>query len=244
VRLGCLVSANTFRHPSLLAKMAATLDHVSGGRLELGLGAGWNEFEHGAYGIPLPPMRERMDRLEEAAQVLRLLFTAEKPVSFEGAYYALREAPFAPRCVQQPHPPLMIGGGGERRTLRTVARYADVANLLGPLSVVQRKLEVLRSHCEAVGRDYDSIEKTVHVPVFASEDPRLIEAVAPIVARHIEVSLETVLEETPIGSAARVREIVGRFAELGITAILFPCPAPYNYESMRYLSESVVAAFT
>ena len=136
VRLGCLVTANTLRHPALLAKMAATIDHISDGRLNLALGAGWNEFEHEAYGIPLPSVRERQDRLEEAAQILRLFFAAEKPVSFDGRYYRLKDAPFAPGFVQKPHPPLWIGGGGEKRTLRTVARYADVANVLGPVSVV------------------------------------------------------------------------------------------------------------
>jgi F420-dependent oxidoreductase-like protein len=243
VRLGCLVTANTFRHPALLAKMAATIDHISAGRLNLALGAGWNEFEHQAYGIPLPSLRERQDRLEEAAQVLRLFFAAEEPVSFDGRHYRLKDAPFAPGFVQKPHPPLWIGGGGEKRTLRTVARYADVANLLGPVSVVRHKLEVLRSHCDAVGRDYDSIEKTVHVPVFVHERPEIIAGIAPLLARHQQISVETLLEETPVGPASRVCEIVGRYAELGITAIVFPVVAPYDADGMRHLSEAVAAEF-
>ena len=243
VRLGCLVTANTFRHPALLAKMAATIDHISDGRLNLGLGAGWNEFEHHVYGIPLPPLRERQDRFEEAAQILRLFLTAEGPVSFDGRHYRLKDAPFAPGFVQKPHPPLWIGGGGEKRTLRTAARYADVVNVLGPVSVVRHKLDVLRSHCDAVDRDYDAIEKTVHIPVFVHESPAIIDRVAPLLARHLELSVETLLGETPVGPASRVCEIVARYAELGVTAIVFPAVAPYDLDGMRHLSESVAAEF-
>ncbi len=243
VRLGCLVSANTFRHPALLAKMAATVDHVSGGRLELGLGAGWHTGEHRAYGIPLPPMSERQDRLEEAAAMLRAVFDAEKRVRFHGAFYELDDAPFAPRFVQRPHPPLWIGGIGERRTLRTVARFADVANLMGPLSLVRQRLEVLRRHCDAVGRDYDAIRKTIHVPLFAHEDPAVVEGAAALIAAHTLLPRETVLSELPIGCAERVCERLRAFAELGIGAILFPAPAPWDADVFRYLSEQVVARF-
>ncbi len=243
LRLGVLVTANTFRHPGLLAKMAATVDHVSGGRLEIGLGAGWHEGEHRAYGIPLGPMRERQDRLEEAAALLHAVFDADKRVSFYGAFYELRDAPFAPRFVQQPHPPLMIGGIGERRTLRTVARYADVANLMGPLSTVEQRLGVLRRHCDEVGRDYDAIGKTLHVPLFAHEDPALVDRVVDLLAAQTLLPREQVLAELPVGSPGRVCEILGRFVELGITAIHFPAPPPHDTEAFRRLDESVVAAF-
>jgi F420-dependent oxidoreductase-like protein len=243
LRLGCLVTSNTFRHPALLAKMAATLDHISGGRLEMSLGAGWHEGEHRAFGIPLGSMRERQDRLEEAAALLRAILTAEKEVNFDGRYYRLENAHFSPAFVQKPHPPLMIGGGGEKRTLRTVARYADVANLLGPVSVVRRKLEVLESHCAAVGRDFGSIEKTVHVPLFVHEDRDVVEGMAGFIARHLELTPQQVLDETPVGSAARVREVIGRYADLGVTAIIFPAPAPYDRQGFRHISESVVGAF-
>jgi alkanesulfonate monooxygenase SsuD/methylene tetrahydromethanopterin reductase-like flavin-dependent oxidoreductase (luciferase family) len=241
LRLGCLVSSNTFRHPALLAKMAATLDHASHGRLVLGLGAGWHEGEHRAFGLRLPTLRERQDRLEEAAALLRSVLDGRSPLSFRGVHYHLENARFEPRFVQRPAPPLLVGGNGERRTLRTAALYADVANLLGPISVVRDKLEVLSAHCEAVGRDFSSLEKTVHVPLFVHEDLRVVERVSELLAAHTGISPERVRAETPVGPAARVCEILARYAELGITGIVFPAPAPYDYVGFAQLSERVIA---
>jgi F420-dependent oxidoreductase-like protein len=151
IRLGANVSGNTFRHPALLANMAATIDHVSHGRLEIGLGAGWMESEHQAYGIPLPPPRERLDRLDEAVQVIKLLFTQERS-TFQGRYYQLEDALCEPKPLQKPHPPLMIGGRGEKRTLRIVARHADRWN--GDFVInLERKIGVLHEHCRTIGRD-------------------------------------------------------------------------------------------
>ena len=243
VRLGCLVSANTFRHPALLAKMAVTLDHASDGRLILGLGAGWHEGEHRAFGIHLGPIAERQDRLEEAAAILRAVLDGKTPVCFAGRHYQLREAQFSPGFVQRPGPPLMIGGGGERRTLRTVALDADVANLLGPVSQVRHKLDVLREHCAAVGRDYDALEKTVHVPLFVHEDPDVVDRVAALLAEHHQLPIEQVRTETPVGSAAHVCGVMERYGELGITGIVFPAPGPYDFAGLRHVSEAVVAAF-
>jgi F420-dependent oxidoreductase-like protein len=243
VRLGCLVSANTFRHPALLAKMAVTLDHASDGRLILGLGAGWHEGEHGAFGIHLGPVAERQDRLEEAAAILRAVLDGKTPVSFAGRHYRLEEAEFSPGFVQRPGPPLLIGGGGERRTLRTVARYADIANLLGPVSEVEHKLDVLREHCAEVGRDYDALEKTVHVPLFVHEDPDVVDRVAALVSEHHKLPVEQVRGETPVGNAAHVCGMMERYGELGVTGIVFPVVAPYDLAGLRHVSEAVVAAF-
>jgi F420-dependent oxidoreductase-like protein len=241
LRLGCLVSANTFRHPALLAKMAATVDHLSAGRLVLGIGAGWFEAEHRAFGIPLPEMRERQDRLEESAALLRAIFEAEKRVRFHGAYYELLDAPFSPRFVQEPHPPLLIGGSGERRTLRTVARFADQANLTGPLSVVAKKLGVLRRHCDAVGRDYATLEKTIHVPLFAHEEPAVVETAIALIAAHFALPPEQVRSELPVGSPEHVCEVLAHFARLGISAIYFPTIPPWSRDAFARLSETVVA---
>jgi F420-dependent oxidoreductase-like protein len=153
VRVGCLVTGVTYREPAVLAKMAVTIDHLSNGRLELGLGAAWHEGEHRMYGIAFPPMKERQDRLEEAAQVIRLLFDGTPPLNFDGRYYSLKNAVFLPKSLQQPHPPLMIGGGGEKRTLRTLARYGDVMNVSGTPEQVRAKIAVLEEHCGEVGRD-------------------------------------------------------------------------------------------
>src|SRR5206468_729705 len=130
VRIGTLVTANTYRHPAVLAKMATTVDHIPRGRLEFGLGAAWHAYEHEVYGIPFHTARERLERLEESARAIKLLWTEPRP-KFEGKYYQLHEPPYNPPNVQQPYPPLLIGGGGEKRTLRTVARYADACNVSG-----------------------------------------------------------------------------------------------------------------
>ena len=243
LRIGCLVTANTFRHPAVLAKMAATLDHISAGRLVVGLGAGWHEEEHRAFGIPLYSTRERLERFDEAAALLRAVMEAEKPVTFHGTYYHLENAPFLPGFVQKPHPPLMIGGGGEKRTLRTAARYADVANVLGPVSVVRHKLKVLEAHCEKEGRDYQAIEKTVHVPVVTHEDPRRLALVTDFVKDHFGLTAQQMREEIPVGTASHVREVVERYAELGVSAIIFPTPGPWDKEGFRTLDESVIRAF-
>jgi F420-dependent oxidoreductase-like protein len=243
LRIGCLVIANTFRHPALLAKMAVTLDHISQGRLVLALGAGWHQEEHRAFGIPLPSMRERQDRLEEAAALLRAVFEAEGPVRFEGAYYRLEDASFLPGFVQKPHPPLMIGGGGERRTLRTAARYADAVNVLGPVSVVRHKLAVLEAHCQREGRDYDAIQKTVHVPVLTHKDAGLLALMSDFVREHFQLTEVQLRQEVPVGSASHVRDVVAQYAELGVSAIVFPSPGPWDQEVFRYLDESVIRPF-
>ena len=165
LRLGLLVAGNTYRNPALMAKMAVTVDHISNGRLVIGIGAAWNVREHQAYGWEFPSMRERSDRLEEACKLLKTLFMAEDLVDFDGKYYQLHQAPFAPKSVQQPHPPIMVGGWGEKRTLRTLAMYGDIMNIMDGPEEMKRLSGVLERHCETVGRDPAEIRKTVHVPM-------------------------------------------------------------------------------
>ena len=163
VRLGTLVTGIHYRHPAVLANMAATLDIISGGRLELGIGAGWNEQESGAYGIELGTPRQRSDRLEEACQVLIGLLSQET-TTFKGEYYQIAEARNEPKGLQQPHPPICIGGSGERRTLRTAARYAQHWNFVGgtPEQFVHKR-EILHAHCEEIGRNPEEILLSSHV---------------------------------------------------------------------------------
>jgi alkanesulfonate monooxygenase SsuD/methylene tetrahydromethanopterin reductase-like flavin-dependent oxidoreductase (luciferase family) len=137
----------------------------------------------------------------------------------------------------------MIGGGGEKRTLRTAARYADIVNLLGPLSTVHRKLQVLEAHCEREGRDYEAIEKTVHVPLVTHEDPTRLALMEGFVKQHFGLSEQQLREEVPVGSASHVCEVVARYAELGVSAIIFPAPGPWDRDGFRYLDESVIRAF-
>ncbi|HEY0736027.1 MAG TPA: LLM class F420-dependent oxidoreductase [Herpetosiphonaceae bacterium] len=165
IRLGLMVTGNTYRHPAVLAHIAATLDVISNGRLDLGLGAGWNEYEHRSMGIPLYPPGERIERFGEACELIKRLFT--QPIAdFDGQFYQLQEARCDPKPVQQPYPPFVIGGGGERRTLRVVAQYADVWNFAGgPVEDFTHKVEVLKRHCEAVGRDPSTIQLSVQTMV-------------------------------------------------------------------------------
>jgi F420-dependent oxidoreductase-like protein len=159
VKLLTLVTGVTYREPGLLAKAVTTLDVLSGGRAMLGIGAAWNEDESRGLGLFFPPTAERFERLEEALQIC-LQMWSDSDAPYEGKHYRLTRTLNVPQALSKPHPPILIGGGGEKKTLRLVAQYADACNLFGSADVAH-KLDVLRSHCEDVGRDYDTIEKTV-----------------------------------------------------------------------------------
>lgn len=161
IRGGLMVTANTFRHPAVLAKIATTIDRISNGRLEVGLGAGWFEAEHWQYGLELPPMRERLQRLDEACAILKALWTTPR-ATFEGKHYQVREAYHEPKPVQRPHPPLVIGGRGEKVTLRIAARHAAEWNLAtGTPDEFRRKCGILDEHCRAVGREPSTIARSI-----------------------------------------------------------------------------------
>lgn len=170
IRCGVLVVGVTYRHPAVLANIATTIDHVSGGRLELGVGGAWYELEHSQYGIDFPPVGRRIRMLGEALKILRSMWT-EHRTTFEGRYYSLMDALCEPKPVQQPHPPLWVGGQGEKLTLRVVAESADGWNtFFMPLDDYRRKLDALASHCEAVGRDPADIRKSLVVQAYVRED--------------------------------------------------------------------------
>jgi F420-dependent oxidoreductase-like protein len=166
IKLGTLVTGVTYRHPGILVKTATTLDVLSGGRSYFGVGAAWNEVEHRGLGVPFPPVAERFERLEETLRIALLMWSgvdrAAAAQPFAGAHYQLDRALNVPQPLQKPHPPIMVGGGGEQKTLRLVAQYADACNLFARMGeeVLVHKLAVLRGHCEAVGRPYAAIEKT------------------------------------------------------------------------------------
>jgi F420-dependent oxidoreductase-like protein len=161
IKLGTMVTGVTYRHPGILIKTATTLDVLSHGRAYLGIGAAWNEEEHRGLGVPFPPLAERFERLEETLQIAHQMW-AGNDAPYEGKYYQLARPLNSPLAVQKPHPPILIGGTGERKTLKMVAQYADACNLFArlPLPELQRKLDVLREHCAAIGRPYEEIEKT------------------------------------------------------------------------------------
>ncbi|HEY7346840.1 MAG TPA: LLM class F420-dependent oxidoreductase [Ktedonobacterales bacterium] len=161
IKLGTMVTGITYRHPGILVKTATTLDVLSHGRAYFGIGAAWNEQEHKGLGVPFPPLKERFERLEETLQIALQMWSGdEKP--YEGKHYHLERPLNSPQSAQRPHPPILIGGGGEEKTLRMVAQYADACNLFARMGkdVVQHKLEVLQAHCERLGRPYEQIEKT------------------------------------------------------------------------------------
>ncbi len=168
IRLGTMVASATYRHPGVLIKQVTTLDVLSGGRAIFGIGAGWFEEEHRALGIPFPSVRERFERLEETVQIALQMWADEgkydRAKPFRGKHYQLERTLNVPQALQRPHPPILIGGGGEQKTLRLVAQYADACNLYGRLTPDQlgRKLAVLRTHCDRLGRPYGTIEKTLY----------------------------------------------------------------------------------
>ena len=174
--LGILVTGNIFRNPALLAKMASTVDQISNGRLILGIGAGWFKQEHEAFGWEFPSVKERCDRLEEAVELIKMLFTAEGQIDYNGQYYKLKKAYFSPPCTQKPHVPILVGGNGEKRTLRTLARFGDIVNIdfnqPGSPEIFKHKLEVIERHCEEFGRDPSEIKKTVVIPLRIENDEK------------------------------------------------------------------------
>jgi F420-dependent oxidoreductase-like protein len=209
LRIGLMVVGNTYRHPAVLAKMAATVDVISGGRLDLGLGAGWNEYEHASMGIPLYAPAERIGRLEEACALISLLYS-QRTTDFDGKYYQLKEARCEPKPVQRPHPPFVIGGGGERLTLRVVARYADVWNFGGgPVEQFERKVGILREHCAAIGRD----------------------------PAEIRLSVQTRLDYADLSAAAA--ELQG-FVDAGATHLVLYLPPPFPEGIVERLARELV----
>lgn len=218
LRLGLLVTGTTYRHPGLLAKIVTTLDVLSRGRAVLGLGAAWYEREHRGLGVPFPPVAERFERLEETLQVVAQMWSDDDG-AYDGRHYRLAETVCVPPPVQRPRPPILVGGSGERKTLRLVAQYADACNLFrGGLEETRHKLDVLRRHCDDVGRDYDEIEKTMLAgggpdPV---ADPRGFAAEMGEYAA-LGISLVTLMPPTddPAGwTAALCADVLPRLADL------------------------------
>jgi F420-dependent oxidoreductase-like protein len=211
LRLGLMVAGNTYRHPAIHAHMAATVDVICNGRLEFGVGAGWNEYEHQSMGIPLYAPGERIRRLGEACEITRRLWT-QPLTDFEGRYYQLTQARCEPKPIQKPYPPIVIGGSGEQLTLRVVAQYADIWNFGGTdVETFQHKVRVLHEHCAAVGRDPEQIELSVQARVNYDDLPATVGTLQPLVdagATHLILMLAY---PYPEGIVARLaEEVVGR----------------------------------
>jgi F420-dependent oxidoreductase-like protein len=220
IKLGTMVTGVTYRHPGILVKTVTTLDVLSHGRAYLGIGAAWNEEEHRGLGVPFPPLAERFERLEEALQIaLQMWAGDEKP--YEGKYYQLARPLNSPQAVQKPHPPILIGGSGERKTLRLVAQYGDACNLFARLGKdqLQHKLDTLRDHCQSVGRPYEQIEKTTLDSFSLTRDGR--------------------------DGTTTPAEAIERFAELaamGIDQAIFSLRNVYDLEPFDLLATEIVPA--
>ncbi|HEV2579807.1 MAG TPA: LLM class F420-dependent oxidoreductase, partial [Ktedonobacteraceae bacterium] len=217
VRIGQMVTCNSYRSPALLAKMASTVDALSHGRLDFGIGAGWYEEEYNAYGYPFASTHERLERLHEAVQVILAMWTQEE-ARFEGTYYQVRGAINQPKGVQKPHIPLLIGGGGEKVTLRIVAEYADACNLGSDIQTIKHKLAVLKQHCEDLGRDYASIRRTVLI-----DDCLIAESEAGILAKltpQERDNLDKLRRSWLIGTPGQIRERLAQYEEVGIQELI------------------------
>ena len=210
IRFGTLVTGNTYRHPAVLAKMAATLDHISGGRLVLGLGSGWQENEHDKYGLPFYTVGNRLERLEEACQVIKQLFS-EGNVNFDGQFYQLNDAPLQPKPLQSPLP-LLIGGGGEKVTLKITAKYADEWNVWGTVDTLKHKMSILDQHCHDINRDPATIQRSAVALLFLSEDEAFVK----------KMNASTDAPARIAGNVNQLRDTIAAYDEIGVQELIIP----------------------
>jgi F420-dependent oxidoreductase-like protein len=230
VRIGQMVTCNSYRNPALLAKMASTVDVLSYGRLDFGIGAGWFEDEYRAYGYPYPDTRERLRRLHEAIQIILAMWTQDE-ATFEGTYYQVKGAINQPKGVQQPHIPLLIGGEGEKVTLRLVAQYGNACNVGGDIANVKRKFSILKQHCEELGRDYNSIRRTTLIDdcAIAETEEAAIGKLTPAQRSNLEELRQTQL----IGTPAMIRRRLAEYQEAGVQEIVIRFVDAAQLESIR-----------
>lgn len=246
VGLSTIVMSNSFRNPALVAKMAATLQVLSGGRFTLGYGGGWHEGEHKAFGFDYPRSGERIDRLEEAIQLIRALWT-DSPASFSGRFYSVDNAYAEPR--PDPIPKIMIGASGEKMALRVVAKYADWWNdVARPLPDLQHKLDVLRAHCDDVGRDFNSIRKTLSIPTFIDKSHKRALEQAGLTDQDGETAvprtLYTAKPHVIAGDPSSVREQYLELREMGFDLIVTNFENFQELSAMKLFMDEVIPEFS
>src|SRR5258706_2981501 len=234
VRIGQLVTSNSYRNPALQAKMASTLDVLSHGRYTLGIGAGWYEHEYRAYGYKYPDAPERLRQLREAVQVILAMWTQEE-ATFEGNYYQIRGAINQPKGVQQPHIPLLIAGNGEQVTLKLVAQYGDACNIHGDPVTLKSKFAVLKEHCETMGRDYQSIHRTSGSYCILEDTDEQAQAKVPerVQALFGNAAL--------IGSPATIRERIAAYEDAGVQELLLRFPGTGQQDAIRRFAQEFIA---
>lgn len=237
IRVGQMVTCNGYRNPALLAKMASTVDVLSHGRLNFGIGSGWYEHEYRAYGYDYPDAPDRLRLLREALQVIRAMWTEEE-ATFEGKYYQIRGAINQPKGVQKPHIPLLIGGGGEKVTLKLVAQYGDACNVGGDLETIKHKFDVIKGHCEAVGRDYNSIHRTsTTVCSMAETDEQAFDQIPDRVKSMFGGRMGAGL----IGSPDTIRKRIAEFEAAGVQELIVGFIDRTNPEAIRRFAKEFIA---
>ncbi len=238
-RIGTLVNGNTYRNPCITAKMAATVDHLSNGRFVLGIGAGWYELEHQSFGVDFMTVGRRLRALDEACQIIKGMFTRDQ-FTLHGRHYQVTGAVCNPKPLQQPHPPLMVAGTGEKVLLKIVAKYADLWNSGGTVERMGHLVGVLKRHCDAIGRDHSEIEKTVITTLgYRAGKDREKE----IVARAAAMSRSTPEEarrNVIVGSAQECLDTIARFGKAGVTHFIFSMTPPYLEEGIQAFAEEVI----
>jgi len=245
VMLGQLVTCNSYRSPSLLAKMAATLDVLSGGRLMFGVGAGWYDKEYEMYGFPFHKPSIRIGMLREALRVITGMWRSDR-FTFEGKYYHIRDVICNPKPLQKPHPQIVVGGQGEQLTLKLAAEYADIANL-GSLSLEEfaHKSEVLKGHCEKVGREYEQIQRSLRMDVVIEEKERIALEKAEGVRKvqRPDWNLERYLGQNIVGSPEECARRIGEYVDLGATYFQLYFPDMVKLKPIQLFSDSVLPKF-
>lgn len=237
VRIGQMVTCNGYRNPALLAKMASTVDVLSHGRLNFGIGSGWYEHEYRAYGYEYPDAPTRLRYLREAIQVILAMWTQEEAV-FEGKYYQVRGAINQPKGVQKPHIPLLIGGGGEKVTLKLVAQYGDACNVSGDLATLEHKFSVIKQHCEAVGRDYNSIHRTSGtVCIIGDSDEEALARVPEMLKARYGSAINNVL----VGTPDTIRKRIAAYEAAGVQELMIVFPDAIKLDSIRRFAKEFIA---
>ena len=238
--IGALVNGNTYRNPCITAKMAATVDHVSGGRFILGIGAGWYELEHQSFGVDFKTVGGRLRALDEACQIIKGMFTGEK-TTLHGRHYNVTDAVCSPKPIQKPHPPLMVAGTGEKVLLKIVAKYGDLWNSGGSAERMGHLIAVLKRHCDSIGRDPAEIEKTVIISLCyraAAEREKEVLGRAAAMAR---TTPQEARQNIMIGNAQECFDTIERYGKVGVTHFIFSMTPPYHEDEIQAFAEEVIA---
>jgi F420-dependent oxidoreductase-like protein len=244
LRLGVTVICVSYRNPAVLAKMSSTLDVISGGRFELGIGAGWAQTEHEAYGIWFGKPRERVERLEEAVTIIKKMWTEENP-SFQGKYYSINGAVCEPKPIQKPRPPIWIGGGGEKLTLKAVAKHADGCNLIGlSLEECEHKFEILTKHCDSIGRNISNVRKSWQGSVIIGRDTAEVKNKTQSAVKSGYASSTGIESHSIVGTPDQCVQRIGEYVDIGIERFMLSfSESATDLSGLRLFAEKVLPSF-